>query len=166
MFLLVRSSRQKYVDESVIQINSTYLTEVRYGDIKCILTVTSEQSEGEIFLNSHINVKIFCLQVEKVAQTYETVNTRHCTMIVGPSGGGKTVVIQTLARAQTSLGLTTKLFVLNPKVRACSHSRTHLLFVFLLVYRKLLMIFRNVSLNYHRSLRVCIHSGFYVTVSV
>jgi hypothetical protein len=37
-------------------------------------------------------------------------------MIVGPTGGGKTVIIQTLVKAQTSLGLTTKLFVLNPKV--------------------------------------------------
>ena len=67
-------------------------------------------------------------QVEKVVQTYETVMTRHCTMIVGPSGGGKTVVIQTLAKAQTSLGLTTELFVLNPKVRTCCDSRTQLLF--------------------------------------
>jgi dynein heavy chain len=64
-----------------------------------------------------------------VVQTYETVMARHSTMIVGPSGGGKTVVIQTLAKAQTSLGITTDLFVLNPKVRTCSHSRTHLLFV-------------------------------------
>jgi dynein heavy chain len=38
-------------------------------------------------------------------------------MVVGPSGGGKTVVIQTLVKAQTSLGITTKLFILNPKVR-------------------------------------------------
>jgi ABC-type polar amino acid transport system ATPase subunit len=101
-----------------------------------------------------------------VAQTYETMTTRHCTMIVGPSGGGKTVVIQTLARAQTSLGLTTKLFVLNPKVRACNHWRAHLLFAFLLVNCNLVMIFRNVLLAFHRSPRVCMHSGFYVTVSV
>ncbi|PSN53000.1 Dynein heavy chain 10 [Blattella germanica] len=49
---------------------------------------------------------------------YETMMTRHSTMIVGPTGGGKTVVIKTLGRAQTHLGLQTKLFVLNPK--ACS----------------------------------------------
>ena len=41
--------------------------------------------------------------------------TRHTTMVVGPTGGGKTIVIDTLSRAQTKLGLTTRLFVLNPK---------------------------------------------------
>jgi dynein heavy chain len=45
-------------------------------------------------------------------------------MVVGPTGGGKSVVIQTLAKAQTSLGLTTKLFVLNPKVRVYNNSET------------------------------------------
>ena len=44
--------------------------------------------------------------------------TRHSTMIVGPTGGGKSTVINTLAQAQTKLGLTTKLYTLNPK--ACS----------------------------------------------
>ena len=32
---------------------------------------------------------------------YETMLTRHTTMIVGPTGGGKSVVINTLAQAQT-----------------------------------------------------------------
>lgn len=49
---------------------------------------------------------------------YETMMTRHSTMLVGPTGGGKSVVIHTLARAQTSLGLNTKINTLNPK--ACS----------------------------------------------
>lgn len=55
-------------------------------------------------------------QINKVVQLYETMMTRHSTMIVGPTGGGKTVVIYTLARAQTLMGLVTKLFILNPKV--------------------------------------------------
>lgn len=42
--------------------------------------------------------------------------TRHSTMVVGPTGGGKSVVIQTLVKAQTHLGLPTKMFTLNPKV--------------------------------------------------
>jgi dynein heavy chain len=37
-------------------------------------------------------------------------------MLVGPTGGGKTVVIEVLAKAETILGLNTKIFTLNPKV--------------------------------------------------
>lgn len=76
------------------------------------------------------------LKVDKVVQLYETMLTRHTTMVVGPTGGGKSVVINTLAQAQTRsvhssldsillvssclccihrLGLPTKLYTLNPK---------------------------------------------------
>lgn len=41
------------------------------------------------------------LQVDKVVQMYETMMTRHTTMVVGPTGGGKSVVIGTLCQAQT-----------------------------------------------------------------
>uniref|UniRef100_A0A8D3BG74 AAA+ ATPase domain-containing protein n=1 Tax=Scophthalmus maximus TaxID=52904 RepID=A0A8D3BG74_SCOMX len=54
-------------------------------------------------------------QVDKVVQLYETMMTRHTTMIVGPTGGGKSVVITTLCQAQTKLGLHTKIYPLNPK---------------------------------------------------
>ncbi|KAH6585240.1 hypothetical protein BASA61_006968 [Batrachochytrium salamandrivorans] len=54
-------------------------------------------------------------QIDKVVQLYETMLTRHTSMIVGPTGGGKTVVMETLAKAQTKLGISTKLFVLNAK---------------------------------------------------
>ncbi|XP_045502201.1 dynein axonemal heavy chain 10 [Colias croceus] len=57
-------------------------------------------------------------QVDKIVQMYETMMTRHCTMLVGPTGGGKTVILQTLVKAQTNLGLPTKLTIVNPK--ACS----------------------------------------------
>ncbi|XP_063271579.1 dynein axonemal heavy chain 10 [Prinia subflava] len=55
------------------------------------------------------------VQVDKVVQMYETMLTRHTTMVVGPTGGGKTVVINTLCHAQNKLGLFTKLYTLNPK---------------------------------------------------
>ena len=54
-------------------------------------------------------------QVDKVVQLYETMLTRHTSMVVGGTGGGKSVVLNTLAQAQTRLGLPTKLFVLNAK---------------------------------------------------
>ena len=56
-------------------------------------------------------------QIEKVLQLYDTMSTRHTTMIVGPSGGGKSVIIDLLAKAQTKMGLATKLFILNPKAQ-------------------------------------------------
>ncbi|XP_034494845.1 dynein heavy chain 10, axonemal isoform X4 [Ailuropoda melanoleuca] len=41
------------------------------------------------------------VQVDKVVQMFETMLTRHTTMVVGPTGGGKSVVINTLCQAQT-----------------------------------------------------------------
>ncbi|KAB0803715.1 hypothetical protein PPYR_00685 [Photinus pyralis] len=58
------------------------------------------------------------IQVDKVVQLYETMMTRHSSMLVGPTGGGKSVVIDTLCGAQVLLGLPTRVSVLNPK--ACS----------------------------------------------
>ncbi|XP_046382890.1 dynein axonemal heavy chain 10 [Ischnura elegans] len=57
-------------------------------------------------------------QVDKVIQMFETMSTRHSTMVVGPTGGGKTVVIDTLVKTHTALGRPTKISILNPK--ACS----------------------------------------------
>ncbi|XP_076363131.1 dynein heavy chain at 89D isoform X2 [Tachypleus tridentatus] len=54
-------------------------------------------------------------QVDKVIQMYETMMTRHTTMIVGPTGGGKSVVTKTLIKTQTKLGTPTKVHALNPK---------------------------------------------------
>ncbi|XP_022902554.2 dynein axonemal heavy chain 10 [Onthophagus taurus] len=64
------------------------------------------------------NLQVLADQCDKVVQLYETMMTRHCTMIVGPTGGGKTVVIQNLADSQTHLGYPTKLITMNPK--ACT----------------------------------------------
>lgn len=42
---------------------------------------------------------------------------RHCTILIGSTGGGKSVIINTLVKAQHEMGLQTKLIVLNPKVK-------------------------------------------------
>lgn len=64
----------------------------------------------------HRDTPKFLLQVDKVIQLQETMQTRHTSMVVGPTQGGKSVVISTLARAQhKAFGLHTKLFPLNPK---------------------------------------------------
>ena len=44
-----------------------------------------------------------------MVQLYETMLTRHTVMIVGPTGGGKSVVINTLAQAQTRSDITSKM---------------------------------------------------------
>uniref|UniRef100_A0A8C2AG99 Dynein heavy chain 10, axonemal-like n=1 Tax=Cyprinus carpio TaxID=7962 RepID=A0A8C2AG99_CYPCA len=57
-------------------------------------------------------------QVDKVVQMYETMMTRHTTMVVGPTGGGKSVVINTLCQSQTRSLSTYKQYIyiyLNPK---------------------------------------------------
>jgi dynein heavy chain len=37
-------------------------------------------------------------------------------MIVGPSGGSKSVILNTLVKSQTAMGMPTKCVILNPKV--------------------------------------------------
>jgi KaiC/GvpD/RAD55 family RecA-like ATPase len=59
-------------------------------------------------------------QVDKVVQLYEVMMTRHTTMVVGQTGGGKTVILNTLARTQTKLGKKTTLFTINPKAISVS----------------------------------------------
>jgi len=43
--------------------------------------------------------KYFDDQIGKVVQLFETSSTRHTTMVVGPTSGGKSVIIKTLAEA-------------------------------------------------------------------
>ncbi|XP_069880965.1 dynein axonemal heavy chain 10 isoform X1 [Dipodomys merriami] len=78
---------------------------VRYPDFNDAVEQVLEDS-GYILLP---------VQVDKVVQMFETMLTRHTTMVVGPTGGGKSVVINALCQAQTKLGLMTKLYILNPK---------------------------------------------------
>jgi len=57
-------------------------------------------------------------QIDKVIQMYETMIVRHTTMIVGPTGGGKTLVLDTLKAARLKAeGVTVKYCVINPKAQ-------------------------------------------------
>jgi dynein heavy chain len=67
----------------------------------------------------HADEPIFQEQVDKVLQMYETQLVRHTTMIVGPTGGGKTVVLETLRNASaTALDIAVKMFHINPKAQS------------------------------------------------
>ena len=55
-------------------------------------------------------------QVDKCIQMYETQIVRHTTMIVGPTGGGKSLILETLKNARLPAdGTVVKMFVLNAK---------------------------------------------------
>ena len=51
----------------------------------------------------------------KVVQLYETYLVRHGIMIIGPSGGGKTAIFDTLARSLTECGTKHVILKMNPK---------------------------------------------------
>lgn len=57
-------------------------------------------------------------QVEKVVQLHDTMKTRHATMVVGPTNGGKSVIIEALCGAQKKNGVATELITVNPKDRS------------------------------------------------
>eukprot|EP01065_Artemidia_motanka_P041378 TRINITY_DN5358_c0_g3_i1.p1 TRINITY_DN5358_c0_g3~~TRINITY_DN5358_c0_g3_i1.p1 ORF type:complete len:4876 (+),score=1837.91 TRINITY_DN5358_c0_g3_i1:119-14629(+) len=59
-------------------------------------------------------------QIDKVVQLFETMQTRHTSMIVGPTSGGKTTVLQYLRLSQNALKLETKIFTLNAKAQHIS----------------------------------------------
>jgi len=48
--------------------------------------------------------------VDKVVQLFETMFTRHTTMVVGPTGSGKSTVIEILKRVEN-----VTIFCMNPK---------------------------------------------------
>jgi dynein heavy chain len=55
-------------------------------------------------------------QIMKIVQLFETSSTRHTTMVVGPTSGGKSVIINTLAQAlYVETDVKTQISILNAK---------------------------------------------------
>jgi dynein heavy chain len=58
-------------------------------------------------------------QVNKCVQMFETQIVRHTTMIVGPTGGGKSLVLKTLQAARLQAeGTSVKSWIINPKAQS------------------------------------------------
>ncbi|XP_012151823.2 dynein heavy chain at 89D [Megachile rotundata] len=89
-----------------------------FPDLDCPRVHYPDFNEAVNLVLEQQGYSILPIQVDKVVQLYEVMMTRHSTMVVGPTGGGKTVVIETLCKAQTYLDRPTKLYTLNPK--ACT----------------------------------------------
>ena len=50
-------------------------------------------------------------------QLYETMQTRHTTMVVGPTGAGKSVILNQLAKAiREDTGIPLRIDMMNPKM--------------------------------------------------
>lgn len=86
-------------------------------------------------------------------QLHEVMTTRHSTMVIGPTGGGKTVVIETLCKAQTHLGKPTKLYILNPKVNDFLHLCCKIYIYIFYIYIIILKHKINQGLHRHRIIR-------------
>ena len=85
---------------------------VGYDDLKEKIV---EDLESRKF--KHPDDEIFHDQVNKIVQLYETMETRHTTMVVGPTGAGKSVVINTLANANKEWrNEPVRIYTINPKM--------------------------------------------------
>ncbi|GMH67856.1 hypothetical protein TrLO_g3024 [Triparma laevis f. longispina] len=62
--------------------------------------------------------QVFSDLIDKCVQMFETQIVRHTTMIVGPTGGGKSLVLKTLANARIKAdGTSVKSWIINPKAQ-------------------------------------------------
>jgi dynein heavy chain, axonemal len=89
------------------------LPRVAYPQLKAAI-----EAEFEKLDMRHDDEATFQLQVDKPIQLYEILLTRHTTMIVGPTGGGKTVCLQTLQKASLpAFDMIVKTATINPKAQ-------------------------------------------------
>jgi dynein heavy chain len=62
--------------------------------------------------------RVFMDIADKVIQMFETQLVRHTTMIVGPTGGGKSLVLETLKNSRlVAMQTTVKMYMVNPKAQ-------------------------------------------------
>lgn len=64
---------------------------------------------------AHRNLQQHSTWLNKCIQLYETYLVRHGIMVVGPSGGGKSSILECLAAALTELGTKHVIWRMNPK---------------------------------------------------
>ena len=77
------------------------------------------------YISTHPNLQE--KQIEKAVQLYHTHLSRHSTMLIGPSSGGKTFLLHTLAGARLKFdGTIIKLFKVNPKAQSLRELHGHL----------------------------------------
>uniref|UniRef100_A0A3P8VUV8 Dynein heavy chain hydrolytic ATP-binding dynein motor region domain-containing protein n=1 Tax=Cynoglossus semilaevis TaxID=244447 RepID=A0A3P8VUV8_CYNSE len=88
-----------------------------FEDVPLFLGLISDLfPQLKITINNFLFLWIYWCQVDKVVQLYETMMTRHTTMVVGPTGGGKSVTKCNLYfHYNLRMGLHTKIYPLNPK---------------------------------------------------
>lgn len=85
---------------------------VGYEDLKEKIVEDLEKKKYK-----HQDEESFLEQVNKILQLFETMGTRHTTMVVGPTGSGKSVIINTLASAlKEDTGAPTRMDIINPKM--------------------------------------------------
>eukprot|EP00924_Labyrinthula_sp_SR-Ha-C_P003608 maker-scaffold_3-augustus-gene-0.0-mRNA-1 protein AED:0.02 eAED:0.02 QI:0/0/0/1/0.5/0/3/0/4475 len=82
-----------------------------------VLKTNIERYLDERFFHPR-NPETFELQIDKIIQMYETLLTRHTCMIVGPTDGSKSVILDALRMAQgAAFNQVVKIFKLNPKAQ-------------------------------------------------
>jgi dynein heavy chain len=86
-------------------------------DFPPIMETIKKILEGNDMLNMELYEKESEHIVIKTVHLYETMYTRHTTLITGPTCAGKTTIQETLRQSKTIDGIKTTIFRINPKER-------------------------------------------------